>query len=320
MGKESLIIDGDILAFRCAAASETRSVLVTHKVTGQQTEHAHRTAFKEHIRGLFEIDEFSIEDVQKAEDISFSYHAINTCIEAWQKTCDVDHYEVYISGVNNFRDFLPLPTRYKNDRVNTVRPILLKECRDYLVHRHKAVVINGQEVDDKLAQRAYEGFKQGDYNVILTLDKDSYGVESYLYDWTKMKKPLLIRGLGEIYLDDKKVLRGQGRKWFYSQWVKGDSVDCFKPSEICGKKFGDTACFKLLDNCKTDKECIEAVYEQYKTWYPGIVEYKAWDGSAQITDAIGLMDLYAACAHMKRFDSDVFDTKKLLTKLGVSFE
>lgn len=320
MTKRIALIDGDVIAYRAAAANETRSIRVTHKVTGQVTEHAHRTGFKEHIKGLFEVDEFDIEDVQTAEDLKFALHAVKTTIEGLCATCEADEYEVFLSGKTNFRDDLPLPSKYKGSREDNIRPLQLKECRDYLVKHHEATHAVDCEADDVLAQRAYECLKSGDVGIVCTIDKDAYGVESWLYNWTKMDKPVRVTGLGSIELDDKKVLRGIGRKWFYAQWVKGDSVDCFKPSELSGKKFGDVACLKLLGGCKTDKECVEAVYKQYKTWYPGVVKYTCWEGKQHTTDAIGLMDLYAACAHMKRFQLDVFNTKKLLDKLGIVYE
>ena len=317
--KRIVCIDGDIVAYRCAAANESRSIKVTHKVTNQTTDHAHRTAFKEHIKGLFSADEFDIEDVQKAGDIEFALNAMKTTINALCNSCEADEYEIYLSGKTNFRDNLPLPSKYKSNRAETIRPLQLKECREYLTDHHNAYLSDGQEADDDLAQRAYEGPKQGTVNIVATQDKDANGCEGWLYNWAKMDKPILIKGLGEIHLDDKKELRGVGRLWFYAQWIKGDAVDCFKPCEISGKKFGDVGCFKLLGHCKTDKECVEAVYKQYLTWYPGVVEYNDWTGKAQVTDAIGLMDMYAACCHMRRFPGDVFDTKALLTKLQIAF-
>ena len=318
--KTTLIIDGDILAFRCAAASEKRSVKATHKTTGQVIECPHRTALKEQIKDAFELDEFDILDIRTPDDISHAYNAINTCVDAWMQTCMADGYEIYISGDNNFRDFLPLPSKYKGSRDELERPVLLKECRAYLVKRHKAEVIHGREVDDHLAQRAYEGNKERVKNIVVSLDKDSYGVDSWLYNWTKMKQPERIKGLGEIELDDKNKLRGKGRKWFYAQWVMGDPVDCFKPCEIVGKKFGDTGCYNLLKDCTTDKECVEAVYKQYKSWYPSPVTYKAWDGTEHTMSAIDLMDLYAACAWMQRWDGDVLDSREIMNKLGVAYD
>jgi hypothetical protein len=133
-----------------------------------------------------------------------------------------------------------------------------------------------------------------------------------------MKEPVRIKGLGYLELDDKKVLRGQGRLWFFAQWVKGDSVDCFKPCEVAGKKFGDVGCYNLLAHCKTDREAVQAVYNQYKAWYGLEVNYTDWQGIEHIKVPLtAFMNMYAQCCHMLRFEGDVFDTEKLLDKLKI---
>lgn len=315
----TLVIDGDIVAFRCAAANETRSIKATHKTTGMVTTYPHRTAMKEQIKGAFELEEFDIEDVQTPEDIKNAFHGINTSIAALCKTCEADYYEVYLSGKDNFRLDLPLPTRYKSNRDDGLRPLQLKECKEFLIKHHEGIVVDGEEADDALSRRCYEGVKAKKKVIQSTLDKDANSNEGWLYNWIKMEEPLLVSGLGSLELDEKNKLRGISRKWFYAQWVMGDPVDCFKPSEIAGKKFGDVSVYKLLADCTTDKECIEAVYGQYKKWYPKPVTYTAWDGTEHTKDAVELMDLYAACAHMRRFEGDVFDTKKLLDKLKIEY-
>lgn len=320
--KTILAIDGDIVAYRCAAASETRSIKATHKVTGQVIEAAHRTAFKAQISGAFEPDEFEVEDIQTAEDIKNAFHGIKTTIEALCKSCDADEYEVYVSGKGNFRLDLPLPTQYKSNRDDTIRPVHLKACKQYLVDHHEAVPVDGEEADDMLSRRSYQGtlpeyVKKSTRIIQASIDKDANSNVGWLYNWLKMTEPMEIKGLGHLKLDDKKKLSGYSRKWFYAQWVLGDATDGFKPSEISGKKFGDVGAYNLLNDCKTDKECVEAVYKQYLTWYPKPVTYKAWDGKEYTKDAIELMDMYAACAHMRRWKGDVFDTRKLFEALGI---
>lgn len=321
MTKTIAIIDADIVAFRCSAANETRSIKATHKTTGQEIICPHRTALKEQIRDVFQIEEFDIEDIQTAEDVSHAFHAINTTIEALKKSCNADDVEIYISGHDNFRDKLPLPSKYKGTRTG-IKPVQLQECREYLVKKKGAEVIHGKEVDDKLAQRCYEGLKQKIRTVACTIDGDQQGVEGWYYNWTKMQEPKLIKGLGEIYLvKDNKDFDGYGRKFFYAQWILGDSTDAFKPCEIAKKKFGVVAMYNLLKDCKTDKECVEAVYNQYKKWYSDeYIEYACWDGKPQKKTVIELMDMYAACAHMRRFEDDVFSTEKLLKTLEIKYD
>lgn len=318
MTKTIAIIDADILAFRCSAANESRSVRATHKTTGQEIVCPHRTALKEQIRGVFDLSEFDIEDVQTPADITFAYKAMKTCIEAFKKSCNADKVELYISGEGNFRDSLPLPTKYKSNRTG-IKPLQLQACRDWLINKKGAVVVNGREVDDMLAQRCYEGLKQGVKTIAVTIDGDQNGVAGFFYNWTKMDEPKLVSGLGYIELiKDNKDFDGYGRKFFYAQWVYGDwNTDRFKPAELSGKNFGVVSMYNLLKDCNTDKECVQAVYDQYKRWYGNGVTYTAWDGTEQTKSTIELMDMYAACAHMKRFENDVFDTKKLLDKLEI---
>lgn len=320
MTKTIAVIDADIVAYRCAAAAETRSIKAVHITTGQEIKCAHRTSLKEQIKDTFEIGEFEIIDVQTPEDIANAIHAMNTCVDAFKKSCKADKVELYISGKDNFRDSLPLPSKYKGNRTG-LRPLHLAKCRDYLI-KNGAEVINGSEVDDMLAQRCYEGMKSRDKVIAVTNDGDQNGVEGWMYNWTKQFEPKLIKGLGEIHLtENRKDFDGYGRKFFYAQWVYGDwNVDRFKPAELSKKSFGVVALHKLLENCKTDRECVEAVYKQFKSWYPAEVVYNDWTGKQHTTDAIGLMDLYAACAHMLRFDGDVFDTRALLTKLQIEHD
>ncbi len=318
--KRIAIIDGDIVAYRCAAANETRSVKATHKVTGQVITCPHRTALKAQIDGIFDITEFDIVDVQSADDVSFAYNAIKTTINALVKSCEADDFEIYISGSTNFRDDLPLPSKYKGSREGLMRPLQLKDCKDYIMRKQKGEIVEGEEADDKIAARQWEGLRSKDQiTIACTQDKDANGSEGWLYNWAKMDAPVRIKGLGEIHLDDKKELRGTGRKWFYAQLVKGDAVDCFKPCQLSGKKFGDVGCYNLLKDCKTDKECLEAIYGQYLKWYPEPLTYTAWDGSIHTKNAVDFMNLYAACCHMRRWKGDVLDMRVILTSLGVEY-
>lgn len=55
-------------------------------------------------------------------------------------------------------------------------------------------------------------------------------------------------------------LRGSGLKFFYAQLITGDTVDNYKGIAGCGPKVA----YETLDNCRTEKECFEAVLQLYK--------------------------------------------------------
>lgn len=323
MTRAIAVVDGDIIAFRAAAANEVRSVKAVHKVTKEEISCAHRTALKEQIKGAFLLEEFDIVDVQTPECISHAIHSLKSTIERLKGSCGTGEIEIYLGGKNNFRDSLPLPTKYKFGREKDIRPVQLKGLREYLVEHQGAIIVDNYESDDKLAMRCYEGLRQGIKTIACTLDGDQNGVEGYMYNWNKHSEPFLVKGLGTIDLNDKRNdFDGYGRKFFYAQWVFGDwGTDKFKPCEIAKKKFGVVAMYNLLKDCKSDKECVEAVYKQYLSWYPDEhIEYVDWTGQQQKKTVIELMDMYAACAHMKRFEDDVFSTEKLFKNLGINYD
>ena len=41
-----------------------------------------------------------------------------------------------LSGKNNFRDNLPLPSKYKGNREDMIRPLLLNDVKDYIKQYH----------------------------------------------------------------------------------------------------------------------------------------------------------------------------------------
>jgi hypothetical protein len=329
MAKTIVVIDADILAYRAAAANETRSIKATHKTDGHEIVSPHRTAFKAQIKGAFEPEEFDVVDVQTPEDISHALQTMKARIQKLKEDCKADEVELYLGGKNNFRDSLPLPTQYKFGRGDTLRPVQLKECREYLIKHQGAIVVDGYEADDKLAMRCTEGLKQGIKTIACTLDGDANGVSGWLYNWNKHTEPFLVKGFGEITINDKRNdFDGYGRKFFYAQWVYGDwGTDKFKPVDLVGKSFGVVAMYDLLKDCKNDKEAVEAVLRQYKAWYypkgkslDEKIEYIDWQGNPQTKTLIEFMDLYAWCCHMKRSEDDVFSTEKLLNNLGIEWK
>lgn len=322
MTKTIVVIDADILAYRAAAANETRSIKATHKTDEHEIVCPHRTAFKAQIKGAFEPEEFNVVDVQTPEDISHAIQTMKTRIQKLKEDCNADEVELYLGGKNNFRDLLPLPTQYKFGRSDTIRPVQLKECRDYLIKYQGAVVVDGYEADDKLSMRCTDGLNQGVKIIAATLDGDANGVAGWLYNWNKHTEPFLIEGFGEITLNDKRNdFDGYGRKFFYAQWVYGDwGTDKFKPVDLVGKSFGVVSMYDLLKDCKNDKEAVQAVYNQYKIWYPTEpIKYTAWDGTEQEKTLFEFMDMYAAACHMLRFEGDKICTKKLLDKLKIEY-
>lgn len=317
MTKRTVVVDGDLLAFKCAAVTEKRSVIATHKETLDELEFDTATKFKEWAGS--EAENYDLQPIRTPEPIAHTIKAIKLKLESIIEACKADNYHIVISGDNNFRKDIPLPTQYKDNRTDSTKPVNLDEAKEYLIKKHNAEVAVG-EADEVLVAYAYAGLKGDEIVIQASIDKDAYHGPCWLYNWDTMDGPELIEGFGELYINEKDTVKGRGRIFLYYQMIFGDPVDCYKPSEIAKAKFGEKSAYKVLHKCKTDKEAIQAVANQYKKWYPEPVWYEAWDGKNYQKDWIDIWQMYADCAFMPRWDGDRFDVKKVMDKLGIEYE
>jgi hypothetical protein len=314
--KPLAVIDGDIIAYRCAAASEQRTIQAMHKVTGEVRDAKTRTEFKLSLKDPNEFFEWDIIDVQTPEPVEYCFHSINSMIKTITEACDTNQNKLVLGGKTNFRLDIPLPTQYKANRVETLRPKLLLTAREYIKHKLKAEVSEGIEADDVLSIYAYEGFKTGKKIVQCSLDKDSMQCEGWVYNWNTMQSPFLVKGFGKLSYDKKEGCKGYGRIWLLAQSLMGDAADGYKPVELANKKFGDVGCYKVLGECKNDKEAVLAVYNQYKEWYPESVTYKAWNGKEYTKDAVDIWEMYFDCARMlRKREGDIVHVQDILNKM-----
>lgn len=344
MSEDILVFDADSIAYKAAAANETRTIKSIHIEKGVPEFWDNRTAFKAYLAGTdHTIDMYEIVDVQEPRHSSYGKSLIREMIKGYHNRSGVHKGEIYIGGKDNFRDLIPLPMehivtvgkfagtatlggRYKGKRDDTIRPVQLKELRNFMIEELGAIVINGMEVDDKGSMRAYEGFKaKGERIIQVTEDKDALQCSGWLWNPAKMAKPIYISGFGELHPEGKGV-KGTGRLWLYYQALYGDAVDCYHgvslakiAADKAGKAltFGEQAAYKLLKDCTNDKEALQVVYDQYKTWYPEPVTYMAHDGLMYTKSAVEIMQMYFDCAFMRRWEDDRIDVPALLDKVGV---
>jgi hypothetical protein len=317
-----LILDGDLISYKAAAASEKRTIKAKHKTTGEVTTYKNRTALKAALKtsDTEVYEDFDIEDVQKIDAINNCFKIIDGMIASIHKTSGCDDVRVVVQGEGNFRDDLLLPSKYKGSRVGTMRPLQLKAAAEYLKEKHKAEVANGRESDDVLSSYAYMGFKDNIVIVQGTIDKDARQCSGWLLDWDKMTAPEYISGLGELHMDEKGKLRGKGRKWLYAQVTMGDPSDDYKPTELSKSQYGEASVLKDFGPLTTDKECWTRIAELYKLWYPSPFIYTAWSGEEVQGNWLQMLQIYVDCAHMQRWDGDRLDVTVTLNKMGVNID
>ena len=155
---------------------------------------------------------------------------------------DVDSYELYLTGKDNFRKEIAVTAPYKGNRVDKEKPVHLQLLRDYLVSAWDAKVSEGQEADDDIAIRATQ---LGEEALIVSLDKDFKQVPGWHYNFVKKEK-------SHVNAED-------GLRFFYSQILTGDSADNIKGIY----RVGPVKAAKMLEPAKTEKDmyavCVEAM-------------------------------------------------------------
>jgi hypothetical protein len=322
MNKRILILDLDTPCFAAAAVAEDRSVLVTHVPTGIQKSFKTRTEFKEVLKAKQREDklsEYSYEDVQVAEPIENACHTLKSMINNYCEALDYEDIQYFISGSNNFRDSLPLPTKYKSSRTGTIRPLLLSDVKKFATAKYKATVCHGEEPDDAIIYTAYDLQRQGYEPILISIDKDSLAYSGLsIYNQDKPEQGIVkIPELGSLWIDDKGKVRGNGFMWYGLQHLLGDKTDSFNPAELAKVKYGEKSAYKLIYECKFEEEVLEKILWQYKKWYPQAVTYIAWNGLVHTADYLVIADLYFKCCRMKTDEFDDLDFMKFLDKYGV---
>ena len=131
-----------------------------------------------------------------------AYWRMEDTLKDIKEATNTDNSVLYLTGRNNFRRIID-PT-YKANRPEE-RPKHWQACRDYLVNKHKAVLIDGFEADDAM------GWDQTDETIICTNDKDLLMIPGKHYNWVKK--------------EFKTVTESEGMQTFFRQLLIGDVSD-----------------------------------------------------------------------------------------------
>lgn len=317
-----LLIDGDIIAYRTAAASEVRSIKVTHNSSGVEKSFKTRTEFKALLKAKDKLDtleRYTVEDVQIPSPISHCLHSINTTLRSLENAIFPDKTEIWLSGKDdNFRSKLLLPSEYKGSRATMLRPLLLNQAKEYLLDHHEGVRAVKIEADDVLSIRAFEEIAKGNKAVIVTNDKDTYQAEGvFIYDYTQDKPELFeVPVIGYLTKDGQKV-KGAGLKFFAYQLLFGDASDDYKPCELANIRYGATSAYNDVKDLEFGDEILRKVISKYKEWYPEPFRYTAWNGTEVNANWETMLDLYFKCAYMKRSWNDPSDWRLFFAERGV---
>lgn len=322
MSKRLLIVDGDLVAYKHAAAAETRTIIAKHLKSGREKEFGTRTEFKKFLADKeieFKPEAYEITDHQHPVDISFAISTANKSIEKLLESTWCDELEIYIGGGETFRHKLPLPTPYKSNREDNIRPVHLTAVRNHLRRKYKAKVVeNGMEVDDVVTIRAYEALYNGQEAVLASVDKDSYQCQGiHLFNWTAENPTVeLIPDVGTLR-KVKSAVKGNGLKFLALQVLSGDAADTYKGYELSKVSYGPVKAMKVLENASTEKEIMQIMFNEFKRLYPEEFEYTDCHGQHHVATWKDMLDLYWKCAYMKRSWNDPSDVYDFMDERGI---
>lgn len=307
MTERVLIIDGDLIAYRYAAAGEERSVAVKHIKSDKERIFKNRTAFKAYLTEKnyeYVSEDYTIEDIQTAGSLKLVLTNIKKFLAKMKEATWADRVEIYLGSGETFRHRLPLPFGYKNNRADNLRPVFLNEARKYMQRKHgaKVVQLNGLETDDVVTIRSYEELALGNDPILSSNDKDaqqSSGVE--VLNWQKDPWEVkLIPTVGSLY-KEKAVVKGDGLMFLALQTLAGDTADTYCGYDLSEVKYGSTAAMKALQGAQTEKEVLEVVISEFKRLYPSEFTYTDCHGVEHVdADWRDMLQMYWECAYMKR--------------------
>jgi hypothetical protein len=337
-----ICFDYDYLLYAAASMAETRSIVVTHKQSGDQWEFPNRTLFWGHHKAKAggwlaewnskqaedkrrKADEFDLVDKQEPEPIENAIHTLKQMIKAVKEEVGVSVSYGYTGRGKSFREGVSTIIKYKGNRDDSLRPILLDPLRDYLVARQSAEIITGIEADDAVSVDSYNAWKkwkktgnEKDKVVVGCVDKDYKQCPGHL---KYPEQPLCSYGEGFGFLQPKeKGYTGRGRLWLYFQVLAGDSADNYFANSASPVKWGEASAYKALAPCKNDQEALQALVNAYKHLYPSSKKIIGWRGQEIEIDAMYCLQENFTLARMLRArDEKPVIFKDVLDSLKVEY-
>lgn len=234
-------------------------------------------------------------------------------------------YVCYTGRGKTFREDLATLLKYKGNRDEMLRPLLLDKMKDYVIKRHNGILVEGIEADDAYSIAVIDGYnswKKGGKQVIgVAQDKDSKQTSGWHFNPEKDDKPRLVEGFGSLFINAKDEVDGSGRMWLAFQTMNGDSSDNYKANCFSDVKWGDKAAYNQLKDCKNDKEMFQALVDGYKKLYPEKKTVVGWKGGSIEIDWLYVMqECFNLAKMMRTTDEKPTDVKAVLDKLGVNYE
>lgn len=323
------IIDIDFVKYAASSAGETRTIKAYHPIDGTEWSCKTRTALYGHwlkkSGGLlaehnkkngtdYTADELVITDIQTPELIQNVLHTAKSMVESGLYMLKTNKYHAYIGKGESWRVGRSTILEYKGNRKDSLKPLALDEVTEYLIKKFKPEVVTHLESDDRVVMDAYRDKSK----VVLGVDKDFLGCDVLFFNPNKPNLGVVdCGGLGRLWLDSKGKVTGKGRLFFYHQILSNDSSDNYAANSASDLEWGEKSSYKILKDCKTDKEALEALKKGYQIIYPEPRIIKGWRGNDIEVDWKYVFNENWDLARMLRYEGDFVVGTSVMEKLKV---
>lgn len=252
------LIDADILVYEVGAAGQYKD-----EVTGELV-----------MRNFDEVTEHFQEKVKQIEALVWATEPSVLYMGAGELLLKSMNKQKRREGlpevefVRNFRFDIAKIKPYKGNR-KAPKPLHYDNLREWIVANYPCKVAVGYEADDLLCADLYKTHKDKSLDAIAcSRDKDLKMVPGMHFGWECGRQPQFgpkrVTELGSLSIsNNKKKISGDGILFFYAQMLTGDTVDNIAGCKGCGP----VAAFKLLTECKTEREAYEVVRAKYLEVY-----------------------------------------------------
>jgi len=210
----NVYVDGDILVYRAAFATEYPKYMVQYGV-----DYVKEFQYKRDAQAyLIELEERGYEDAGIVTDtvlepLENALHVADGMLGgiASHFKQSVDSLDVILTGKNNFRIDVAKTKPYKGNRTKP-KPVYYDDLREYFVNKYNAVVVDTEEADDFVGYSHYtKWFFDPESSAIVSIDKDLDMIPGIHYNFVKEQ---------EYYVDEDAADR-----FFLWQLVTGDNGD-----------------------------------------------------------------------------------------------
>ena len=282
-----ILIDGDILVYRCGFAAEKMSYYA-QLPCGKEKYFANAKSMKawlaEHDVAYADAVVFSEREPEPVENALYNVKSVITRM--------IDHAQLHLgkqvspivvlSGPTNFRNDVATIKPYKGNRDKAHKPVHGEAIREYMRKRYMVVTSGNEEADDVLGCLQYNaGNWECNETVIASIDKDLLMIPGKHYNFVK----------NEVH----NVSMAEGDYNFFLQVLTGDSTDNIPGIKGVGPKTAE----KTLQFNGNRTDWVNDITAMYRE------EYGDEGADDALTENMRLL-------WIRRYPDDMVSTKHLL--------